>query len=176
MKKYNGNYNSIKNQEIKAKFVGQNVIHDAGEMVWELQNNEQFRDEIFEKFYSTPDWEFMADICTNNIDKIDLKTLKTHFDVENVNEIDSEDLWNYCDRVFSGVAEEYYYLEPYEFWIVDSWFGDKLKEKGEIVADFLGFTIWGRCTSGQAILLDGVISRICEDLEILEGQENEWNV
>ena len=49
------------------------------------------------------------------------------------------------------------------------WFGRKLKEYGEIVSfDFFGFTIWGRCSSGQAILLDGVISRICEELEMLE--------
>ena len=56
-----------------------------------------------------------------------------------------------------------------EFWIVSPWFGRKLKEYGEIVSfDFIGFTIWGRCSSGQAILLDGVISRICEELEMLE--------
>ena len=79
---------------------------------------------------------------------------------------------------YSTYSEEEGYedelIEPYEFWIVTDWLGDKLKAQGEIVADFMGFTIWGRTTTGQAILLDYVISKICHDLEILEGQENEW--
>jgi hypothetical protein len=51
--------------------------------------------------------------------------------------------------------------EAYEHWIVSDWLADKLEERGEmIVRDFLGLTIWGRCTSGQAILLDGVICDI----------------
>ena len=46
----------------------------------------------------------------------------------------------------------------------------------EQLKDFFGMTVWGRATTGQAILLDGVISEICSDMEILEGQANEWNV
>ena len=95
----------------------------------------------------------------NNIeDKINMMD----YNVENITEIGEQELCDYADVDFE-------YLEPYEFWIVSPWLGRKLKEYGEIVSfDFFGFTIWGRCSSGQAILLDGVISRICEELEMLE--------
>jgi len=66
------------------------------------------------------------------------------------------------------------YREIYEYWAVSSWFGRKLAEKGEAVADVLDFTVWGRCTTGQAILLDGVVCSIAEDMEILEGQKYSW--
>ncbi len=57
------------------------------------------------------------------------------------------------------------YVEAYEHWIVSDWLADKLIEHGEMVTkDFLGLTIWGRTTSGQAIFLDGVIERIYDSL------------
>ena len=46
--------NSTENQEIKSKFVGQEVLHSANEMVAELLNG-GFSEEIYEKFYSAPD-------------------------------------------------------------------------------------------------------------------------
>lgn len=71
---------------------------------------------------------------------------------------------------------EFEEMEALEHWIVSNWLGDKLKEKGEMVGELFDFDIWGRTCSGQAILLDSVISEICSDLEILEGQRNEWDV
>lgn len=60
------------------------------------------------------------------------------------------------------------YVEIYEWWAVSQWLAEKLEEKGEIIA-YAGMTcIWGRRTSGQAILLDWVISQICEDLNMLK--------
>jgi len=56
-------------------------------------------------------------------------------------------------------------IEALEFWIVMPWFGDELKKRGEIVnEDFLGFCIWGRTTSGQAISLDWVVQDILKDI------------
>jgi len=53
--------------------------------------------------------------------------------------------------------------EAYEHWIVSDQLARELEERGEIVArDFMGMTIWGRCTTGQAILLDWVIRDIVE--------------
>lgn len=56
--------------------------------------------------------------------------------------------------------------EAYEHWIVSKWFGNRLKEAGEMVIfDFMGFpAIWGRTCSGQAIALDGVIQGIAGTL------------
>jgi hypothetical protein len=64
--------------------------------------------------------------------------------------------------------------EIYEWWLCSDFLIRKLQEQGECILDSEG--IWGRCTSGQAILLDGVISLICEEMEILEGQKYEWKV
>ena len=58
---------------------------------------------------------------------------------------------------------------------MSNWLADKLEAKGKMILhDFLGLTIWGRTCSGQAILLDGVISEICNDMAILNGQKYSW--
>lgn len=60
-----------------------------------------------------------------------------------------------------------------EWWLVSSTFCDKLAEYGEAVIP--SEALWGRQTSGQAIHMDGIISKICKDLEILEGQKYDWS-
>lgn len=56
------------------------------------------------------------------------------------------------------------YGEIYEHWIVSDWLGRKLSERGHIVENYLGMTIWGRGCTGQAIYMDGVMEQICNDL------------
>lgn len=56
------------------------------------------------------------------------------------------------------------YGEIYEHWIVSDWLGRKLRERGHIVENYLGMTIWGRGCTGQAIYMDGVMEQICNDL------------
>ena len=76
--------------------------------------------------------------------------------------INEEETWDevcYLHRLEPNIDE------VYEHWIVSDWFGRKLSEKGEIVNDLCGLTIWGRCTSGQAIYIDSVVEQIVEDLE-----------
>lgn len=55
------------------------------------------------------------------------------------------------------------YIEVYEHWIVDDYFAQELKEHDQVVGEFAGFTIWGRCTTGQAISLDWVIRQIVKE-------------
>jgi len=83
-----------------------------------------------------------------------------------------------CDWFYS--IDEYNDLdtEPqdiFEWWIVSNWFGEKLRDKGEPVIEQWGFYIWGRTCTGQSISMDYVIGEICEDMGILEGQENDWS-
>ena len=78
-----------------------------------------------------------------------------------------------CHSILDGYPDSEL-QEVYEWWICSGWLIDKLKAKGEPVLE--SECIWGRCTTGQGILLDEVISEICEDMGILEGQENEWQV
>jgi len=75
---------------------------------------------------------------------------------------------------YSENEEDPEYIEALEFYIVTDYFAEKLKEKDEIVVDFMGLTIWGRTCTGQAILLDSVIKEIAKDMEILNGQQYEW--
>ena len=61
--------------------------------------------------------------------------------------------------------EDPVWVDALEFWIVEPWFGDELKERGEIVnTDFLDFVVWGRQTSGQAISMDYVVQDVLKDI------------
>ena len=60
--------------------------------------------------------------------------------------------------------------EVYEHWLVSSWLARKLAAEGEVVGEFAGLTIWGRCATGQAIYMDGVIETITA-----ETYPKEWN-
>lgn len=65
--------------------------------------------------------------------------------------------------------------EAYEHWIVSGWLARKLAEKGEITGEVCGLTIWGRCTTGQSISMDGVIEEITRELyadELAKGAED----
>lgn len=55
---------------------------------------------------------------------------------------------------------DYEYTEALEYWVVSSWLAWKLAEKGEAIAEVCGLTVWGRCTSGQSISIDGIIESI----------------
>lgn len=65
--------------------------------------------------------------------------------------------------------------EVFEWWLCSNWMIDRLKQEGEAILETDFGSWWGRQTTGQAILLDGCISRICFDMEILEFQANDWS-
>lgn len=69
---------------------------------------------------------------------------------------------------------EYEPAEIMEYWLVTEWLYNKLKDHNEPVFTNDELYIWGRCATGQAILLDYVISEICEEMEILDGQNFSW--
>lgn len=50
--------------------------------------------------------------------------------------------------------------EVYEHWLVSDWLLDRLKEENEPILETDFETWWGRCCTGQAILLDHVIQKI----------------
>lgn len=95
--------------------------------------------------------------------------------------------WNYFTRSNKQVYEceschTYYleseveesYNEPYEWWFVTDWFAEKLQEHGEMV--IRGWhNIWGRTCTGQSIILDWVVGKIAEEMEILEGMKHDWS-
>jgi hypothetical protein len=81
--------------------------------------------------------------------------------------------WEWVGREFNLDADQ---TEAYEHWIVSGWLAGKLEERGHITGEFAGLTIWGRCTTGQAISMDGVIKEIAAELwanELAEVKEDE---
>lgn len=96
-----------------------------------------------------------------------------------INEDAENDVYICCACGKEFTVDEYEnldsnYPEVYEWWAVSSWLGKKLAEKGMCVIDIWGKTYWGRQCTGQSIFLDGVMTDICYDMEILEGQTYEW--
>ena len=63
----------------------------------------------------------------------------------------------------SACQENYEAGEVYEYWAISDWLYGKLKDRGQIVIDAYP-QIWGRQTTGQAIVLDGVIRSIAKDI------------
>ena len=53
--------------------------------------------------------------------------------------------------------------EVLEWWLIDSWLAERLRQEGEVVIEEYGCYWWGRSTSGQAICLDSVIQKIAEE-------------
>lgn len=161
-------YNSIKNQEIKGRLVDREVVHCCSTMISELLDEDtRLSEEARELFYSQLDYETAKENYLYSAGEDEQKELREFYEVEGLDEVEADEFCN--DQ---NIDPDY--SEPYEFWIVTDWFGEKLRKHGQIVEDFMGFTIWGRQTTGQAILLDYVISQIAEDMEILEGMDNEW--
>lgn len=78
-----------------------------------------------------------------------------------------DEVWKIATS-YKEIAEEHSlepdYREVFEHWIVSGWLGDKLKDQGEVVEEYLGLTIWGRCTTGQSISMDGVMCQIARNL------------
>lgn len=56
------------------------------------------------------------------------------------------------------------YNEIFEWWAVSGWLLDKLEAKGEPVLKTDLGDWWGRCTTGQSIILDGIIEEIFDDM------------
>ncbi len=82
-------------------------------------------------------------------------------------------MWNHPDHGEATDAQDACYLsntdphdrEVFEHWTVSRWLADKLEARGEKVdRDFAGLIVWARTTTGQAILLDGVIRDIVREL------------
>ncbi|MFW6224790.1 MAG: hypothetical protein ACOC4B_00815 [Bacteroidota bacterium] len=180
------NYNSTKNQEIKAKFVAREIYANVNSMVEYIINkgfedaDAPFNADDIENYYVYPEYSGkyvsvytgQQEDIQNEIEELKEKIEKA-MDEWN-GEGDEPEIISEMEQELSeleGLEEEP--QEILEWWVCSPWLIDKLKEKGEPVIEHEN--LWGRTTSGQAILLDAVISEICEDLEILEGQSSDWS-
>ena len=144
--------NSTENQRIKGEFVNREVLTCFSYEMQEILSHDIVSYDDIENLYVNT-----CPYCGYTFD----------------NDID---ICQVCEK--NGHIEELEQepQEIYEWWIVTSYLCDKLRENGEPVLEWGNNCYWGRCCTGQAILLDSVISEICSDMEILEGQKNEWKI
>jgi len=152
------NFNSEVNQRIKGKFVDREVLVLFSYPMLDVMEKMIITEDEIENLY--------YDACPNCGEEL-----------ERVVTEDRNSNVFYCNSCEEEIEENKVDLnaqEVFEHWIVTGWLYEKLKEKGEPVVEWHNLYIWGRTCTGQAIMLDGVISGICSDLEILEGQQNSW--
>lgn len=70
--------------------------------------------------------------------------------------IDGLEAWREAVREEAGEHA----AEIYEWWRVDKWLAAQLNEIGECVLDNAYGTWWGRCATGQGLIMDGVLQRV----------------
>jgi len=153
--------NSSVNQGIKGKFINREVYLCQSYLIDEILNVSSQYDtglltyDDIENLYSGFDKQIVAlAVCPSCGTE--------------VTEIDSD----------TGVCEECFESEPaeiFEWWLVSEYLYKELKNRKQPVMTDGQCFWWGRCTTGQGILLDAVITDICADMEILEGQTHDWS-
>lgn len=97
-----------------------------------------------------------ARACCSHLSFMRCKSCGTFYDLDDYNALDSK------------------FPEVFEWYIVSSYLGDKLKAHGQVVIDGWGKSYWGRQCTGQSLSLDGVFQSICYENEILQGQAYSW--
>lgn len=176
--------NSSQNQKIKGKLVGRDVYALATHIVEYILNVSQqtsepeppFTIDDIENMYCFPEY-------FGNYAKFEGGTEEDRQEeVERLEELQKD--YEDNDQVWGKIQEDIEELENledepqeiFEWWIVSKWLGNRLEQMGEPIINDGLHMYWGRTGTGQAILLDSVISQIAYDLEILEGQANEWKL
>lgn len=156
-------FNSLKNQSIKDKFINREIYTCISDMTDHLFTYDG------DGYASWDEWDNLympkCPQCGYYCQDSDFK--------------ETDDGDGYICPSCGEVLDEIPDFEPqeiYEYWLVSNWFGEKLRDLGEPVFERWSAWIWGRGCTGQAISLDNVVGRVCESLEILEGQNHEWNV
>ena len=164
-------YNDIENQYVDNTDEIDELQEQVNEMQEKLDDLQEKRDELEEQLDEIRDEyesdpahsELLRDIseCEHKI-----KTLEDKID-KLENKIDKLD-----DKISELQTEDGNYREVYEWWDVSPWLCNRLEEYGEVVIPSMAY--WGRQTTGQSISLDYIMSKICYDMEILEGQRHSW--
>lgn len=170
--------------EILRNMVKENVYVCQTSLVSSLLGNYYFNDEDIKNMYIDN---------SKKIDELEDKVIELNKAIDEVEEIeysisqaDSEEekkkleegLRNYdnVEELKEQIEELEYKIEELEnengdiknealeYWVVSNWLAEKLEEHGELTLTNGECTWWGRCTSGQAIYLDGIIKEIYDKL------------
>lgn len=178
-------FNSTTNQEIKSKFVHIHVKACVTGLVnFILTTGEQIPNAPFcyDDCYNEPYYfDNQGNELTETEREEKLEELWEQLEavnqrmIEDLDNSEHDEMYHLIQDEISGLENtDGHYNEIYEWWIVSTYLGDKLQGFNEsVINDGLNY-YWGRQTTGQAILLDHVISKICDEMEILENQKHSW--
>ena len=112
-----------------------------------------------------------------NFSKMMLEDEEISEDTNKENQVDIDERIAELENYLTGIENASGEVRKISEWMhVSNWLHDSLREKGEPVWNDGQVYVWGRTTSEQAVIFDDVISEICSDMEILEGQKNEWKI
>lgn len=156
------------------------LMYDVGRNLEECSHIFDFDYDEAIGWFQVPDYETAVDYFIDSAEFCELEWIgeefgtlvMPHFEGD-VTDKQLEEVRAYVKTIISDNAEEiskHFDLEPnydeiYEYWNIDSnWFADQLKEYGQVVFEFGGLTIFGRCTTGQSLSLDGFLRRMVRDL------------
>ena len=182
-------FNSNSNQRIKGKYVDRSVHANVTSMVSYILVQEDraapFEESDVENYY--------APICPkcdsdNGFEEMEayrcpicMEVYETEIEAtacarcgveEGYDTVDAHRCEN-CGNFVSEIEElDTRPQEVYEWWMVSDWLARELRTRGEVIIPHMN--IWGRRGTGQAIMLDDVISSICHGMEILDGQRCSW--
>jgi len=137
--------------------------------IYEIEEEiDKLNEAIVELEWEITDLEFEEDQndSAHNVDLIESKNLE----IEGINNRITDLEVDLATLEFAETETQ----EIYEWWLVSNFLARKLEKYGEPILRMHNNIWWGRTCTGQAILLDHVISQICSEMGILEGQENEW--
>lgn len=160
--------NTVSNQQIKEAFVREHVLCNVTNLM--RINN------VAHRMIEETDYRRWNDIDFLPYSPEDIQ----NYQYEECEECGSDDLKIDGDEYVCmgcGYASEecsYGIHEIPEWWVVSSLLGDMLLEKKKVILKTNGYHVWGRQGTGQSIILDSIIDRICINLEILENQNNEF--
>lgn len=76
-----------------------------------------------------------------------------------------DDDTEYLDVLRQAVDDNAQDAEVYEWYLVDPWLCARLRDIGEVVIDNGFGEWWGRCATGQALIMDGVLQKIAAKFE-----------
>lgn len=180
------NPRSTENQHILSNFVKNNVyllVNDFVEFCIANQYADNNPIENIEEIYgydyyesykgkyfafdggNSYDWENCIEECENVISEIENEIFELEEAIKERELNQFEEMKQELDELNTIEPNMH---EVLEYWSIDSWLWEKLKDKGEVCFETPNSYIWGRTTTGQAILLDSVICEI--------ALENGWLV
>jgi len=155
-------WNSPNNQALKRDFVHNEVYTCISDMAQYLFDYDG------EKYASYDDFSNTYEIkCPHCLERLGDWDELLDFDEDTMQET------HLCPYCYKDIPDEpdSEPVEILEYYLVSPWLGVRLRQNGECVLPRYGAWIWGRQCSGQAILLDRVISVICNDLDLLVEEE-----